>query len=65
MNEVKMSHAPDCDICEGLGLKRADASYDGKTIYGSWAWMCEGCFKVYGTGLGLGIGQKIIIEEKQ
>lgn len=43
-----------CDIC---GTKKA--VYDGKTHMGPWAFMCEGCFKKHGWGLGTGVGQKL------
>lgn len=46
-----------CDYCQ------VRAYYDCRTKYGPWAYMCEACFKKHGIGLGLGIGQKIKIEE--
>ena len=50
-----------CDICseEFLGEK---FFIDGRTIYGPWGMMCERCHKLYGTGLGLGNGQKYGVE---
>lgn len=42
-----------CNFCEG------EAAYDGKTIYGPWAFMCPNCFEAFGVGLGLGKGQKL------
>ena len=42
-----------CNFCEG------EAEYDGKTIYGPWAFMCFRCFEAFGVGLGLGKGQKL------
>jgi hypothetical protein len=41
----------DCDLCG------APAKYDGKTVMGPWAYMCEKCFKENGIGLGVGKGQ--------
>lgn len=47
---------PACDFCEET------ASYDGKTCFGPWAYMCEEHFQVNGTGqLGLGIGQRLVL----
>ena len=43
-----------CNLCE---KELTDIVIDGKTIWGSWAWMCELCHEIYGTGLGLGKGQ--------
>jgi hypothetical protein len=36
------------------------AAYDGKTTLGRWGFMCEPCFQEYGTGLGTGIGQRLV-----
>jgi len=45
-----------CNICEGL---LEDGFVDGKTnSSGCWAIMCLNCYEVYGTGLGLGLGQQ-------
>lgn len=48
-----------CDIC-----KEDDAKIDGKTKYGPWAFMCLGCYKTNGIGLGTGKGQLIMVKEK-
>ena len=56
--EVKVSKLPDCDICGS-----PEATYDGKTKLGPWASMCETCFKVHGVGLGLGLGQKLRVNQ--
>lgn len=55
----KMKVYPSCNMCDGRG----NARYDGKTILGTWAYMCPPCFKRYGMGLGTGKGQKIRIGE--
>jgi len=47
-----------CDLCKQEGITR-EAKYDGKTIYGSWANMCEECYKEFGAGLGTGKGQEL------
>lgn len=43
----------ECDFC------KAPAEYDGKTRFGPWAYMCEKCFREYGSGLGVGRGQHL------
>jgi hypothetical protein len=48
-----------CNFCE-----TDEAAYDGKTIYGPWAFMCHNCFEAFGVGLGLGKGQKLETESK-
>ena len=58
---------PHCDFSweeAGKTLCRDDgeAHYDGKTIFGSWAFMCEQHFSAYGVGLGLGRGQKLVVQ---
>jgi hypothetical protein len=49
-----------CNIC-----RKAKAVFDGKTVEGPWAYMCEACFARNGIGLGLGCGQKLITKEKK
>jgi len=44
-----------CDICKAAFT---DVVYDGKTLHGPWAFMCEDCFQDLGVGLGTGRGQK-------
>ena len=50
---VKVSIIPHCDFCD------LPAKYDGKTIGGPWANMCEEHFLDFGIGLGTGKGQKL------
>jgi len=52
--EVTLPTRPACNMCEAV-----DAAYDGATVYGPWAYMCEPCFGRYGVGLGTGRGQRI------
>ena len=40
-----------CDFCGSWAV------YDGRTIFGPWAYLCEACFQIFGVGLGLGRGQ--------
>lgn len=67
--EVKVKELPSCDIHrqnmggEGPGPE-VPAEYDGKTLFGPWAFMCAECFPLYGMGLGTGLGQRLIKEEK-
>lgn len=56
MKEVKVLEYPACDFCGDLAL------YDGKTILGPWAYMCPDCFKEYGIGIGLGMGQRLVVD---
>jgi hypothetical protein len=55
MKEKKTKHRFDCDVCQ-----KTRASYDAKMKTGPWAYMCTECFKIWGIGLGLGMGQKLI-----
>lgn len=48
--------------CQIPGCKE-DAIYDGKTKFGSWVYMCESHFMLYGIGLGTGLGQRLIVEK--
>lgn len=56
--EVKVAVIPTCDVC-----KTRPAAYDGKTVHGPWAYMCEPCFAALGIGLGTGLGQRLILRE--
>ena len=49
---------PDCDLCKPTPPVPAYA--DGKTTMGPWANMCKPCFDMYGVGLGLGKGQRLL-----
>lgn len=46
-----------------LGVPGVPAHYDGATIHGPWAYMCETHFESDGIGLGLGRGQRLIVTE--
>lgn len=49
---------PACDF--QCGRK---AAIDGATRQGPWAYMCVPCHETHGVGLGLGKGQRLLIEE--
>jgi len=57
--EVKVIKLPECDYCG----RTFNEMYDAKTIYGYWANLCPYHFGVFGTGLGLGKGQKLILSK--
>lgn len=60
--EVEVEALPKCDICWHNFSKESVAHYDGKTILGGvWGNMCEKCFQTYGSGLGTGKGQRLIV----
>jgi hypothetical protein len=56
-----LTERPDCDICKQQGRKRP-AYVDCKTKQGPWAYACTQCFARYGIGLGMGRGQRLLIE---
>ena len=63
MPEIRKGHAVEvtwhskCDFCE------KQASYDGRTVFGPWANLCEEHFEQYGVGTGVGYGQRLIYVE--
>lgn len=59
---VLVDRLPDCDFCKGTG-RTTKAMYDGATLMGSWANMCEDHFHRHGKGLGLGVGQRLILRK--
>ena len=61
MSKKWLSKVDKCDICkEDLNwVSNKQWFVDGKTkIDDHWAIMCPRCFEKYGTGLGIGWGQK-------
>lgn len=57
----EVSALPLCDICE-----RLPASYDTKTTYGPWGYLCTVCYPIHGINkLGDGYGQRLILKEVQ
>ncbi len=63
--EIKVNRFPLCDFIEGSIWSdcrdEGEARYDGKTIHGPWAYMCEQHFTEFGVGLGTGRGQRLIL----
>lgn len=41
-----------CDLCANRSGPTPEARYDAKTIYGSWAHVCEFCYVMYTVGIG-------------
>lgn len=59
--QVTVRELPACDLCKQEGRDDVPAHYDGATIYGPWAYMCEAHHGLYGVGLGTGRGQKLVL----
>lgn len=57
--EVTVAKLPMCDICEA-GMVQKEAQYDCRLQQGVWANTCQEHFDQFGTGLGLGKGQKLV-----
>lgn len=48
-----------CDLCGDHGIDKP-AAYDARIPYiGSWAFLCEDCFKKHNCQLGIGRGQRL------
>jgi hypothetical protein len=60
--EVTVEELPPCNFIHD---KPEPALYDGKTIHGPWAFMCEEHFRMYGTGLGMGKGQRLVVKQPE
>ncbi len=53
---------PTCDFCTMVNEhSHVEASFDGKTKQGPWANMCTVHYGLYGTGLGTGKGQRLVL----
>jgi hypothetical protein len=59
---VYVSQLPDCDFCKESGEK-VSAQFDGKTVFGPWANMCDIHFGQFAIGLGIGRGQKLEVKK--
>ena len=64
LTQVKVNELPRCSfwdlepkLCRDGGV----AAFDGRTIHGPWAYMCQYHFDAYGVGVGLGRGQKLVL----
>lgn len=64
--ETIVDEIPKCDFARlhSASLDTA-ATVDGKTMFGFWANMCEQHFRIYGVGLGLGKGQRLVLRSKR
>lgn len=60
-NVVVVVELPKCGFCRTEDHVQVDATYDGATTYGPWAYMCENHFQKYGVGLGVGAGQMLVL----
>jgi len=58
-----MSEVP--DNCETCGKPFGKYFIDGQYRSGSWALMCTECHGMYGSGLGIGFGQKYLTATKE
>lgn len=74
---VRMLKRPDCDFCKEeldknlgewysgkVGYHVDAAEFDAKTHQGPWAYMCRKHHGEYGIKLGLGFGQRILVESE-
>jgi hypothetical protein len=59
-----MGQTETCDICK-QDLKSGNTFYDARTKMGPWALCCQECFKEYGVGVGLGVGQEYSAETNE
>ena len=60
--ETEIPAAVLCDF-EPCKVDKVQAHYDGATAMGPWAYICESHYRQYGIGLGLGLGQRLIIKQ--
>ena len=58
---VLVDALPECNIC----LDGTPAEYDAKTTMGPWAYLCQPHFDQIGMGLGLGIGQRLVVRDAE
>lgn len=59
---TEVPHLPNCDVCATRNETHI-AKYDSKTKSGKWAFLCPMHFEMYGSGLGYGKGQMLIVKK--
>ena len=71
-----LDERPACDLCvermvsrgmtreaaEDYSRRHRPAAIDGRTTMGPWAFMCIDDYDRYGVGLGMGKGQRLLID---
>jgi hypothetical protein len=62
---TRVPELPSCDLCSMLGTYLVPARYDGATVHGPWAYMCEDHFRSDGVGLGTGRGQRLLLPDEK
>ena len=61
-DHVFVAKLPICDIhAYRMNDETVEAHYDGATVFGHWANMCDDCFGKYGHGVGTGVGQRLVL----
>lgn len=53
---------PACNVCKEKGLPNIPALFDCKTIAGPWAFLCLPHYRAIGYGLGMGLGQILMLD---
>lgn len=63
---AEVATIPVCDFCKQANPEATTpADFDGKTKQGPWANMCSTHYGIYGVGLGLGRGQRLVLAVKE
>ena len=57
--EVTVLSLPKCSFCPN------NAEYDARTKKGYWAYLCPEHYKLFGLGLGTGLGQKLVLKKDE
>jgi hypothetical protein len=58
---VIVQSIPDCDMCKQDGEK-TPAYADAALVFGSWGYVCVSHFNQFGKGLGMGRGQRLLLD---
>jgi hypothetical protein len=58
--EKEVDSIPNCDLCDHEGKKDVPALFDARLYETThWCSLCQAHFDLYGSGLGLGNGQRL------
>jgi hypothetical protein len=59
-NEIEVKVLPKCSLC----FDGTKAHYDARTLFGSWAYLCNNHFVLHRGKLGVGYGQEFIVKKR-
>lgn len=60
--ETVVTEIPDCDLHKSQGESHVKAYADARVPGAGWAYVCKECFDRYRCTLGVGYGQRLVLQ---